>query len=787
MDVANYWFSSSPAGGFEITNSLRFRGAQYLRRTTSASGTNETFSAWVKIGDTTQAGTILARPISAGVSELFLRHASELFERRNGSTGVQINTTQLHRDPAAWYHIVCTVTSGVGTELFVNGVSLGTVTETDPFAGAGNTMTIGAFGSLGGSLLNGYMAEVHFVSQALTPTSFGQYNTQGVWVPKEVTGVTYGTNGFYLDFSDPADIGADRSGNGNNFTPTGFELVDTADNNYDHAIDTPTDNFGDVNLNTQEGVSSSGTYFYRVHATTTSTSTWTTKHLPLTLQPGKSGKYFITSQCLTGGSEQAFSRRTGGLFIAEENDFTYTSQRFPTGGTGLIFGYSAYARYVSWAINGVVQSNITRPTAISRPNVCLAYDVDTQKAWFGWYDETIDSAVQWLAADGTYTGDPAAGTGETAIINLENPSVCLIASVQQAGTAGNTNAYQTISDPNQTAESKGIPVPTGFEVLSSTTLPNVAITNPSDHFTTILDTGANILTNAQSTFSNGLWWIKDRDNSNQHQFVDSLRGGNLAMDCPTLAPESAYSAPAGNSVAWCWATAGSPATNNNGTIQSTVDANTAAGFSMVNWTGTGATGSVGHGLSAAPEFYMVVQRNFAGLAWYVYFTVLDGSLDYMELDTNIAKLDSGIALPTSTTFSVNAGVQGTGRLMAAYCWHSVPGYSAFGSYVGNGNVDGPFIYTGFRPAFVLIKATTGTFSWVIVDSSRDTYNPTSKLLQPNDTANEEVNTAWNVDLLSNGFKLRTSNASFNNNGQMIYAAFAEHPFGGGNVSPANAR
>ena len=143
--------------------------------------------------------------------------------------------------------------------------------------------------------------------------------------------------------------------------------------------------------------------------------------------------------------------------------------------------------------------------------------------------------------------------------------------------------------------------------------------------------------------------------------------------------------------------------------------------------------------------------------------------------------------PTQDVFSIGNGYSNNGPSIA-YLWTSIPGYSAFGSYTGNNSTDGPFIYTGFTPAFVLIKSATGSTSWYIYDSTRNQYNPADTCLFPNLNQAEVTNTAYTIDFLSNGFKLRTNNSAFNGSGSTyIYAAFAENPFGGNNVSPANAR
>jgi hypothetical protein len=257
-----------------------------------------------------------------------------------------------------------------------------------------------------------------------------------------------------------------------------------------------------------------------------------------------------------------------------------------------------------------------------------------------------------------------------------------------------------------------------------------------------------ILELAQAAVPNGLWWIKDRQNANQHQLVDSVNTSASTLSSPA-ATTGAYAAPTGNSVAWVWAT---PASG--------ISAST--GFSIT--TGT-------HGLGQSPQFVIDRQLN-------VYHASLGAAVG-LKLSTTAASA-AQVWTVNSTTVSGPAGA-GT-----YYSWAAITGYSSFGSYAGNGSADGPFVYTGFKPAFVLIKCSSTTGNWEIYDNARNTYNPETLALQPNLTNAES--TIDGVDFLSNGFKIRTTDANFNTSGQTyIYAAFAENPFGGSNVAPVTAR
>jgi hypothetical protein len=237
-----------------------------------------------------------------------------------------------------------------------------------------------------------------------------------------------------------------------------------------------------------------------------------------------------------------------------------------------------------------------------------------------------------------------------------------------------------------------------------------------------------------------------------------------------------------NFVSWNWlANNTSGSSNTSGSITSTVAANTTAGFSIVSWTGTGTTGTVGHGLGVAPSFYIVKRRNADGFDWFCYHKSL-GATKFILLDTTGAEQTSDLwndTSPTSTVFNVKTqgSVNASGGTYIAYCFAEIKGYSKFGSYTGNGSTDGPFVYTGFKPAFVMFKnSTTAGTNWQINDSARDTFNVMNKRLAPS-TSDAEA-TDYNFgDFLSNGFKIRQTDQTWNKSGDTyIYMCFASNPF-----------
>ena len=778
MDFANYWFQApAGGGGYQIGNSLRFRGGQQLQRT-AATGNRKTWtwSGWVKPTKLTGARLFgSGSDADSGLGQASIYYSIESLEafHRLPSTTPSYGTTTLakYRDPGAWCHVVYIFDTTQATDadrgvFYVNGVRAADTRNPPPqdwdgYVNSAVPVSLGVLPVSSAAYLEGYMSEVHFVDgQALAHTDFGEFNADGVWIPKKVSGVTYGTNGFYLDYSDPADIGADRSGNGNNFTPQGFELTDTSSASYDWVADSPTNNFATLNA------------IYRSSYVDTNL-VYSDGNLKVTSNPNHRGA--VANFAVSSGKWYYEATKTSdemiGWFPAGRSLTNYPGSS--AGGVSLHGSGQAYG-------DGTALNNYSTPNDGSHVIGC-AVDFDNEE--FYW------------SIDGTWqnSADPVANTG-----GFNFPTSCKGVSLVPAFRVRSEKASESIIFNAGNRPFKYTP-PTGFKPLSTAELPAVAITNPSEHFQTILDTGANILSAAQATFPNGLWWIKDRVGTNQHQLVDSVRGGNLALQSSSTSKETAYVAPAGNSVAWCWNAGGAPVTNTDGTVSSQVSANPTAGFSIVTYTGNATAGAtVGHGLGAAAPKMIIVKTTASTTGWVVGHSNLNNGTNpwqwYLSLETDAGQGTTNLAwnntAPTSTVFSLGSG-SGTNpsATMVAYCWAEVPGYSAFGSYVGNGNASGPFVYCGLRPRWVMVRAYGSTGSWNVLDTARDTYNEAYRALPLNNLNPDATSSGYyNMDILSNGFKIRVSDTNVNRSGTgFIFAAFAEHPFGGSNISPAPAR
>jgi hypothetical protein len=345
------------------------------------------------------------------------------------------------------------------------------------------------------------------------------------------------------------------------------------------------------------------------------------------------------------------------------------------------------------------------------------------------------------------------------------------------------------------------------------------INKPSEYFNTVLYTGDGTTSNAITGvgFQPDLVWLKNRSAESSQLFQDSVRGKSgsnyLYLQGNDTAAEAAqgdgdglntigadgftvgYTNSAGwntsgnNYVSWNWlADNTSGSSNTDGSITSTVSANTTSGFSIVSYTGTGSAATVGHGLNAVPKMIITKRRN-GGDSWSIYHAGIasDAETDVIYFETGAAFDNATFwndTAPTSSVFSV--GSASSANPFIAYCFAEKKGFSKFGSYTGNGSTDGPFIYTGFKPAMVIAKRTNSTGNWRIRDNKRSPNNVITDVLYPNSSS--ATITEDNHDFLSNGFKVRTTGPENNaSGGTFIYMAFAENPLVGTNNIPTTAR
>ena len=439
----------------------------------------------------------------------------------------------------------------------------------------------------------------------------------------------------------------------------------------------------------------------------------------------------------------------------------------------------------------------------------------------------MDNGKIYWSKDGTFqnSGNPATGTNaaHTGIntnfgyymaftdYNSGANGAVTINSGQDSSFAGEkSTGSANASDGNGFGDFYYTP-PSGFLAVCSANMPTSEEIDPAetDNEYPAKNFGVVTYSGTGSTqaitglgFKPDLVWIKGRDDTTDHRLVNSSIGVGKALrsntnggdvseangvtafgnDGFTVGSETGYNGSTINFVTWAWkANGGTTSTNTSGTIASTVQANTNAGFSIVTYTGTGTAGTIGHGLGKAPEWILVKNRDQAD-DWVIYH-IFNGNTHYMKLNSGAGKIDNTFwndTTPTSSVFSVSThhSNNASTEKYVAYCWAGIEGFSSFGGWTtASDNVKGPFIHCGFKPKFVMIKMMQTGDGWGILDSVRNTYNPRNTILFANTTAANSTNEAYDVDFLSTGFQVTTSNAQHNHTSYdpYIYMAFADVP------------
>jgi hypothetical protein len=641
---------------------------------------------------------------------------------------------------------------------------------------SGTTHYVGSSSRASTDNLEGYLAEVNFIDgTALDADSFGETKA-GIWIPKDTSGLTFGTNGYRLKFQDSSALGDDTSGNGNDFTASGLAATDVV-------LDSPTNNWSTMNpLNGDGG------------------TTWKEGALELsTANKGNNANtFFMESGKWYWEAIGTYPGYVGAVCAFDRGTYNNT---ISISGSDSIGYYSTGTVYWGTGTN-------TTPASYSATDIIgVAVNMDDGEISFYKNNSlevtlTFSSTISRLATEGCYACYNNGSTSTTKEFNVNFG--------QDSSFAGNKTA-QGNTDDNGNGDFYYSP-PSGFLALCSANLPNPGIDpaqdeEPADYFNTVLFTGNGSTQSITGVGFQPDWvWIKMRsDGSRGHALFDVVRGGteridsaysqegrtnegNISFDSDGFSVTSSHPTVNDSSdtvVAWNWLAGGSAASNTDGTITSSVSANTEAGFSIVGYTGTGSAGTVGHGLSQAPELVIWKDRDTA-VNWLVQGDVMGAAASgyIMLLNTtgsSYANSNFNTTLGAST-ITLDAGgtnYNGSGKDTIAYCFHSVDGYSRVGTYSGNGSTDGPFVYTGHRVAWVMIKRTDSSGSWRIYDNKRVGYNVVDDSMQANSTSAEDTNNSYNsLDFVSNGFKLRgNSGGDTNDSGATyIYLCFAEQPF-----------
>ena len=936
---------------YSIDESLRITEAGGLRRMQTGGNLRKfTFSTWVKLGDIEQDSAYEKCLYTAGnLSDgsgytdfiYFAPFASggrpiRMVVSASGALAGSIITTPFYNDPASWYHVVAVWDSANATGadrmiIYVNGTrqDIGTITtpaqNTDSLYFNANTKqsVIGNYAyywnpanpTHAQHATDGYMAETYFIDgSVVAPSVFAEADEDtNLWKPKNnsdvKSAVTFGTNGFYLNYSDSSSLGTDSSGKGNNFTPG--NLVAT-----DQVLDSPSNNFATLNplYNWSTSTDADRVYAEGNLKGSSSATGWKTVS---SSQAIESGKWYWETTCFGSYNWQLGLARTdlsttSNIGLELTGSYCVYCSGAGTGGTFVNSTNTGNNSYI-WAANDIIM---------------CAYDDATGKFWLG-------KNGTWFTSGNPATGANADFTVITADLGDMVPAFSYYASTD--GMRFNFGADSSFAG-QKTAQGNGgvgedfyYTPPTGYKALNTNNLDDPSIVLPTEYFNTNLWTGTGGTRSLTGVgFQPVFTWIKSRSDGLQHMLFDSVRGATkyLVSDAGDAGATDATQLTAFDSdgfslgsgtvvngtsktfVGWNWKGSDTPTktfvvtvtnpgsgnrytldgkvsgtnampitieeggtytfdqsdnsnsghplrfsttangthgggseyttgvtvsgtpgsagaktvitvaasaatlyfyctahsgmgaqastpgsgggvSNLSGTIASVVNATTTAGFSIATYTGNGTSPStIGHGLSVAPEMVMVKNRTTAAENWVVSIGNITGTNgDFIILNQDAA-LQAGTSQfpsqPGSSTFAVTdaANVNTNTSNYIAYCFHSVDGYSKVGKYTGNGATNGPFIYTGFRPAFIMVKlATAASGQWAMFDNKRDPDNPTDRVIYANLTnADTDVSSYYPYNLLSNGFKSRIpagngNEANYNTSSQTyLYLAFAESPF-----------
>lgn len=709
--------------------------------------------------------------------------ADKLYIQLDG-TVVRIST-QVFRDVSAWYHIVCawdTTQASAGNRLhvYLNGVEItvwdtnATISEDADIRANNDKILIGQR-ETSSLYFDGYLAEFHSVDNSqLDADDFGEVDeTYGHWKPKAVD-VTYGTNGFYLDFADASDMGDDESGNGKDFTESNLAASD-------QTLDTPTNNFSTLNSNAAglNGTLSEGSL------KKTGGSGHNKEMSTFSFDSGK--WYFEVFVETYGGTHPAIGVVTAQ--VANTQISVYAGA--DAGG----YGYGSGGVNHNGSTNGGTYATYTTGDIIS-----IACDMDNLKVYFyknGSNAITSGTAYETLSANTTYAFACSLYNSGVQIVNFGQDGT--FAGEKTAAGNSDGNGYGNFFHA----------VPSGFLAACTKNLPDPTVV-PREHFNTILYTGTGGARSISGVgFQPDLHWLKIRaGEAKSHMITDAVRGAGKYLSSDLNAVENddtgtvasldsdgwsfggatpnQFNYSSRTYVAWNWKANGSGSSNEDGSINTTAtSANVAAGFSMSTYTGTGSNATVGHGLSVAPNLVIVKRRTGAVGGWPVGSVVLGASMDFTDavrLDVSDALFDEvsiwNDTAPTASVFSLgtNIDLNASSAPYIAYCFHSVEGYSKVSYYHGGGTAaDGKFIYTSFAPQFVMIKGVNRAASWNIYDIVRTPYNQMTGILKADTNAVETTTHA--IDFFSNGFKPHTIDGQLNTgDGLYLYIAFAETPF-----------
>ena len=800
---------------FEISNSLRFNRSNedFLSLTPSNNnGGTWTYSTWIKRSRINDSSTLLDASVSGGVYDIiYFPSTNQLRYFNNGSQPGDRLTNALFRETSAWYNVIVavdTTASAADTiKVYINGseiTSFQLTTNFDPSdATRINSNVEHRIGqSIQGGTANlsfdGYMADINFVDgSALGPSSFGELK-ENIWIPKDTSGLyaSAGANSFRLQFKNSSTgsassstVGADTSGKNNHFSSS-TNITSTSVTN-----DSPTNNHATFNpeiimMNNASSYRGIGSFSDGALLLTTDADN-ESGTVPF---GATSGKYYMEFTSVTLGNRQQ-------IMVFSRDDFR--------GDSGAVTSSSD------------ASGNATgRESWTSGDVIGIAVDLDNSKVFF--------------AKNNNYfgTSNPATNTGGDSLTKLTGVGV--------RHDSGGTNTTTIRFNAGQIAFTHSPPAGFKSLSTANLPAPAIDPAegeNPTEYWDAQLYTGdSGTQEISKFAFQPDWVWIKNRDNADDHYMYDSIRGATKTLH-PNDTPKEFTSANALQSfdsdgfttggdggtnrntqdyVAWAWRAGGVPTADNSagagntptagsvkidganlgsalaGTLAATrLSANTESGFSIVTFT-LQASGSktVAHGLSSAPEMIIFKSRSNA-TGWIIQHAGVadsDPFTDFINFNSVSNTTAGGVVdnatvsddtAPTNSVFTIGSGFT-TGNYGAnqiAYCFHSVDGFSKFAHYFGNGTTPGTFVFTGFRPAWVMIKSVVAGERWNIFDNGRSQFNTAQEILFPDKSVVESTGTTNGPQLFSNGFQVNGNVGNWNHSGvRYFYMAFADQPF-----------
>ena len=824
MALSNEQWNAPPAGGgdfysHQIANSCRFSGSanddgthfMYHARGTPTNGDICTISAWVKrskLGGKIQMFT--GSGVNGGSYSWYGFNAADEFLSNYDGDQPRLESNAYFRDPSAWYHIVIANDSTQGTaanrnKVYINGVQYTDWGDFEDYSTQNADLQVNVsgarlfVGSGGASEANsfypfdGYIAEYVFIDGTqYAASNFGE-TKNGAWIPKDPSGLTFGDNGAYLKFENSAALGNDSSGNDNDFTLSNVAA-------HDQMTDTPTfddtngGNFATMNplgAGTAYPILAEGNLMMDAFSGSDISGAVATYGLP-----PQSGKWYF--ECFinapNSGDNYPFIGLTADTFSINADKGVSQRDLSINLGTG---GSEKSTTYV-----GTITTDFTDVAAYADNTVCGVFvDMDARKLWY--------------AKDGAFTnsGNPQDGTNPNYawtnnitliphFISFSGLGADSILNFGQEGTfAGNKTAG---GNADVTGYGNFLYDPGDYKALCTGNFPIIDEINPAQTssdfpqklFNTVLHTGSGAEKAIAVGFQPDWSWIKERGAAGDHKLTDSSRGVTKSVESNTdiaeatetqgvkaftstgitLGTDAAYNNNTDTYVSWNWrVNGGSLTTNDVGNQTSYTQTDPSGAFSIVKYAATGNAMTIGHGLSVKPILSLIKDRD-AAVNWMIYTQLLDGSQDYLFLNTNAAAADSGLTGPNTSIWSWQSGSSfsnTSGRNYIMYNFANVEGYCKVAKYEGNGNANGAFVYTGFSPAWIMIKSLDSTSDWQMFDNKRLGYNVDNNEIQSNESDAEA--TTDMIDILSNGFKCRIATDP-NVAETYIYLAFAHNPF-----------